>query len=465
MISATLDHKIRTSLAGLPEGAAMSIAEALSIPNLAKFEAQKQGVWGWQRMPDTIDLYEISNGQLIMPRGFAHSFTEGMEMMGHEVRWTDERTYESLFTIGNKIDPRPHQGPALDAILLHEQGIYKAPAGSGKTVTVLMAIRKAATRSIVIVNTKDIVWQWIERTTEYLGEHFPIGQIGDGIFDVSPYLTIATAQTLHRRFDALEAEGFFDLFGFVCLDECHHATADTYNKILNRFSSRYRIGVSATPDKTGDFALATNVLGPVFHTTHERDVPALMKPTIVKVPTKFGFGFRGGGRSNNYQQMLDALINNLDRNEQIVQLIMENAGHHQLLVSKRLAHLDLLRDMLFDRGFPDPIVTITGQDDNDARKEAKALAEVSPCLVLSTLADEAMDIPRLDRLHLPFPQKNAGLVTQQVGRVGRKHDEKADALVFDYADMNVGPLEKQWRVRRFEVYEPRGYKIETRKVV
>jgi superfamily II DNA or RNA helicase len=62
---------------------------------------------------------------------------------------------------------------------------------------------------------------------------------------------------------------------------------------------------------------------------------------------------------------------------------------------------------------------------------------------------------------LPFPQKNAGLVTQQVGRVEREHPDKADALIYDFADMNVGPLEKQWRVRRFEVYEPRGYKIET----
>jgi superfamily II DNA or RNA helicase len=63
-----------------------------------------------------------------------------------------------------------------------------------------------------------------------------------------------------------------------------------------------------------------------------------------------------------------------------------------------------------------------------------------------------------------FPQKNPGLVTQQVGRVERKHPDKLDAIIFDYADGNVGPLDKQWRTRRFEVYEPRAYKISTRKV-
>jgi hypothetical protein len=30
-------------------------------------------------------------------------------------------------------------------------------------------------------------------------------------------------------------------------------------------------------------------------------------------------------------------------------------------------------------------------------------------VILSTLADEALDIPILDRLHLVFPQRNAGL--------------------------------------------------------
>jgi hypothetical protein len=51
-----------------------------------------------------------------------------------------------------------------------------------------------------------------------------------------------------------------------------------------------------------------------------------------------------------------------------------------------------------------------------------------------------------------------------VGRVERKHPDKTDAIIFDYVDGNVGPLDKQWRTRRFEVYMPRGYKIETRKV-
>jgi superfamily II DNA or RNA helicase len=465
-ITTIIDHCLRVRVSDLPSDIADHIMEALSIPNLAKQKALDQYVWGAEQLPDSIELYSIEGEWLVMPRGFATMYAEGLRAMGMEIGWVDRREWRAKFRIGNRPELRPWQRPAVEVMRTHQQGIYKAPAGSGKTVAVLALIQQLACKSLVIVNTKDIVWQWNERVREFLGEHYPVGQVGDGIFDVTPYLTIATEQTLHRRFAELERDGFFDEFSLVCLDECHHAQADTYRAVLDRFSARYRLGVSATPEKTGDFALATNVLGPIIHETLPNAVDSLQKPEVIRVPTKFGFGFRGTKsrfQRSNYPQMIDALIRNEDRNLLIVNHIIENEGHHQLVVSKRLEHLDILHGMLIDEGLVDPIVTITGQNDNEHRQEAKALAESSPCVLLSTLADEAMDIPRLDRLHLVFPQRNSGLVTQQVGRVERKHPDKADALIYDYWDGNTGPLDAQWRVRHLEVYKRRGYRITTRR--
>jgi superfamily II DNA or RNA helicase len=445
------------------------MCEALSIPNLVKAKAKKMDEWGWEKLPDYIELYEFdTNGdeetRLVMPRGFLERFMVGMEAFGGEIVLKEGRCWRSVFRIGDKVDLRRWQVPQIETLRSWEQGILKAPAGSGKTVTMLALIQMLACKSIVIVNTKDIIWQWQERARTFLGEHYPVGQIGDGKFDVSPYLTIATAQTLNSRFDELEEQGFFDSFSFVCLDECHHATAETYNKILNRFSSRFRFGVSATPDKTGDFELAVNVLGPIIHVTHPHDVDTLTKPKVVRVPTKFGYGFRGHKnrwQRSNYGDMIKALISNPERNRLIIDVIKANAGHHQLLVTKRLEHIQILEDLLLDEGWDEALVRLTGKDSNEHRDEAVALIGSTPGLMLSTLADEALDIPRLDRIILPFPQKNTGLVTQQVGRVERIADGKADAIIFDIVDGNVGVLHSQWKARRFEVYEARGYKIET----
>lgn len=462
-IDLVLDHKIRTAWNPLPEEVKTLLLAALTLENQAKIAALKQRRWDARDMPDSIPMYRFESGLLAMPRGFLPNLLSGLTNMGHTYTIEDNRTFEPLFRAGEIITPRPWQEDAIPVLIKSEHGIWKAPAGSGKTVGVLAIIRKLAVKSCVVVNTKDILWQWVDRAFQFLGPHYPVGQIGAGKFDVSPYLTIATAQTLASRFDQLEADGFFDQFGAVFLDECHWATADTYQRVMNRFSARVREGVSATPDKTGDFELAKLVLGPIVHTTHPRDVTSLMKPEVLKIPTKFGFGYKGGTSRwsrSNYPELLEALCNDTDRNKLIAAAVVKYcSGHHALLVSARKTHLSLLRAHIEQLGYPDPILTLTGEDSNDDRRKATEFVGSEPSLLLSTVANEAVDIPRLDRLVLPFPQGNDGLVTQQVGRVERTHQAKADAVILDICDLNVGPLERQWLKRRNDVYRQRGYKV------
>ena len=47
-----LGYDIRVALDDLPDGVAPQLMDALTIPNKAKWEAQKQHQWGWQSMPD-----------------------------------------------------------------------------------------------------------------------------------------------------------------------------------------------------------------------------------------------------------------------------------------------------------------------------------------------------------------------------------------------------------------------------
>jgi superfamily II DNA or RNA helicase len=456
-----VDHKLRIDRKEIPSQVENSILEALSIPNMERQKAMEQNLWGWKEMPRTIDLWRHVKGELIMPRGFLSSLLKGLAAYGVEYELNDQRVHDNDLPMPDPIDLHSWQEPAVRAIRMFEQGIWKAPAGSGKTVGVLEAIRRCKGPSIVLVNTKDILWQWQDRAKKFLGAGFPLGQIGDNVFEISPYLTIATAQTLHSRYDRLVADGFFDYFSFVCLDECHHATAETYNRLVNRFSARYRIGVSATPDKTGDFDLAINVLGPIFHETHRKDVESIVAPEIFKVSTNFSFKFKrqNGKRPSNYPQLLAHLISDPERNALIVKSLMINEGAHALVVSKRIEHLEILKERLVRAGYSKPILMMTGDTSNEDRQAIVGIAKSKPCVILSTLADEALDIPRLDSLFLVYPQRNPGLIEQQVGRICRSHPGKERPQVFDFADPLVGPLDSQWKSRRSHVYRPHGYDV------
>ena len=70
------------------------------------------------------------------------------------------------------------------------------------------------------------------------------------------------------------------------------------------------------------------------------------------------------------------------------------------------------------------------------------------------LAKEGLDIPRLDRLYLPTPQKDYAVITQSIGRIARTCEGKGEPVCFDYVD-NIKSLVKAYK-RRCTSYRKAG---------
>lgn len=466
-IRATIDNRIRVHRGDLPsEEVGYHLVEALTLDNKEKWRLRelKRPPDEWKDLPDQILLWTFEDDVLTMPRGFRHDFEAGMAELGYRVEYDDQRFRKAVFRLGQTVEPRDHQPPAIEAIRQYQDLIYKAPTGSGKTITSLLAIRSLAMPSIIIVNTIAIAEQWVDRTHEALGDHYPVTIIGDRKFEISPYLTVATAQTLWARYDDLKRSGFFNRFGIVVLDECHHATARTFSIILDSFNAMYRWGVSATPEKTGDFRIAQACLGPVMHETplgmmFEKGY--LLKPRVVKVQSTVGKGVKKkkGARFNWNSTLKKVLGDNL-RQDAIAVNIMNNQGKHQLVLSAQLGHLDDLERRIREMGFADRIFFLTGREDGQGRDATTRGITTHPGVIFSTIANEAVDIKILEIVHLAFPQKNVGLITQQIGRVMRSMEGKAQPVIFDYTDDHVPQLEAQWLLRSREVYRPLGIEVE-----
>jgi hypothetical protein len=94
-----IDHKLRVRVRHLPEGALFALCEALSIPNIEKAKAKKLDQWGWQRMPDHIEMFSFEidsmtdDTWLVMPRGFLGDYAAGMQSFGYEVELQDRRSH------------------------------------------------------------------------------------------------------------------------------------------------------------------------------------------------------------------------------------------------------------------------------------------------------------------------------------------------------------------------------------
>jgi ATP-dependent helicase IRC3 len=105
---------------------------------------------------------------------------------------------------------------------------------------------------------------------------------------------------------------------------------------------------------------------------------------------------------------------------------------------------------------------LTGKEGLERRMEIYELADAGNCAVFSTLgvAGEALDIPRLDRIHLAFPMKNEETVWQVIGRGARLHENKDSCIIFDYKD-EVEVLKNQHLHRLRKVYQKRELEVQS----
>jgi superfamily II DNA or RNA helicase len=255
---------------------------------------------------------------------------------------------------------------------LHQQGIYKAPTGSGKTVSVCGLIWETRPqRSIILVDRINLVDQWISSISEHIGiPRDEIGRIGEGGW-TEGRITVATVQTIHKNIKRLRREGWFEQFSLMCLDECHHVTADTFLEVVQEFPARVRLGCSATPDKTGIFEVALNTLGEVFYeTTHEelRELGILVEPEVRVVATGFRFAYWGDhkadkkghcqkpgcktrkpfhGHRNNYNDLKAALVTDEDRAWDIgCEIARDYDNNHQVVITDQTTQIEHLAGLL-----------------------------------------------------------------------------------------------------------------------
>jgi len=145
------------------------------------------------------------------------------------------------------------------------------------------------------------------------------------------------------------------------------------------------------------------------------------------------------------------LIADDERNQTIAEVAdAEVAGGNSVLIlSRRIEHLGRIAERM-----QYPCEILTGQRSRSDR--SRIIRDFREghirCLLSTQLADEALDVPRLNRVLLTHPGKHEGRLIQQVGRALRKHPDKKDAKIYDFVDDRVGVLRYQWNQRK------RGYK-------
>ena len=433
-----LNNKLH--LHGAPAELAAQLRAQFTLDNPLYIAARKAGRYTGH-LPPTLHFCEQADDALIMPRGAANTVWRRAREHGL-VEVEDNRLVLPEIDLTFRGSLRPYQQQACNSATESTMAALEAGTGSGKTVMALAIIAARKQPTLVLVHTRELLYQWRERIEQFLDVE--AGLIGDGRFEVRP-LSVAIVNTARNRLDEL-----VDRFGHVVVDECHRVPASMFSEAVTAFPARFLLGLSATPyrrdgmDKLIGWFVGEHRMRVDLCTLQE--VGAVLRPKIVERETDFLYHY-----ADDYQDMITALVENPHRNESIAADIRQQAeqGRTVLVVSDRVDHLKRLVEL----AAVDRARLLTGKT---PKKERLAIVEDLKAgnvpVLYSTLSliGEGFDAPGLDTLLLASPIRFNGRLKQVVGRVMRAADGK-QPVVIDYVDPRVGLLKHQAKARR-EVY-------------
>lgn len=124
--------------------------------------------------------------------------------------------------------------------------LYHA-TGTGKTVTAVSDAKRFGKRTLFLAHTIELVNQAYD-TFKNLWKGVSVGKFGDTVKEKDAYIVCGSIQSV-----ALNLELFHeDDFEYLIIDEAHHASAETYQKVLAYFRPQFTLGLTATPDRTDE---------------------------------------------------------------------------------------------------------------------------------------------------------------------------------------------------------------------
>ena len=166
---------------------------------------------------------------------------------------------------------RPAQRPVVDSFLLPEphDGVISLHTGGGKTVCALYIASQLRVPALVIVHNTFLRDQWEDRIKSFLPKA-RIGRVQADVCEVADRdVVIVMLQTLSMK--ELNAD-LFKPIGLVIVDECHHIASEVFVQALPKITSRYMLGLSATPDRKDKLMYVINwFLGPLLYKSDTGD--------------------------------------------------------------------------------------------------------------------------------------------------------------------------------------------------
>jgi superfamily II DNA or RNA helicase len=352
---------------------------------------------------------------------------------------------------------RPAQLPVVNSFLHPEphDGILSLHTGGGKTVCALYIASRLQLPTLVIVHNTFLRDQWEDRIKSFL-PNARIGRVQADVCEVADRdVVIVMLQTLSMK--ELNAN-LFKPIGLVIVDECHHIASEVFVQALPKITSRYMLGLSATPDRKDKLMYVINwFLGPLLYKSDTGDsVDTKVNVEVfeyVNHDTVFNEIVLSSSGFVSVPIMVNKLAECEDRTKWLCGIIEDicEEGRQVLVLSDRVQHCaDLLAGLSPE---VQETACILSQKVSSA-KRTEFCADKKILIATYSMCKEGFDVPTLNTLVMATPRPD---IDQIVGRILRveKSVRKVHPLIVDIVDPQ---FRRQFGARN-TLYKKRNYKV------
>ena len=364
--------------------------------------------------------------------------------------------------MGQTIELRDYQQEATENLQkMREEGktialLYHA-TGVGKTITAATDAKAVGGRTLFLVNALKLASQ-AKETFAKVWPEATLGEYTGSQKDMIQTVIFATVQSISKDLEKFSPTDF----DYLIVDECHHAAANTYQKIFTYFHPKFILGLTATPERSDGedmLELFQNVAHKMdLKTAVERGV--LVPIRCIRVKTNIDLtDVRINGIKYNSQD-LESKLFIPERNQLIVDTYLKYVnGKKTVIFCASVDHAAEIAKLLRDNGVK--AEAVSGRDRVEVREKILKDYETGSTNVLCAcdLLNEGWDSPHTTVLFMARPTMSKTIYLQQLGRGTRRCPGKEDLLVVDFVD-NANMFNMPYSLHRvldIAKYQPMAY--------
>lgn len=337
-----------------------------------------------------------------------------------------------------KIKPNYMQRKALKELNRNraigiDRALVVSATGSGKTyLAAFDALNFGPNRLLYVVHEGSILRKSLETFQEVFGGLKTCGMYSGEAKELDSDFLFSTNVSMCRSLELFEKKEF----DYIIIDECHHAVADTYRKIIDYFEPEFLLGLTATENRMDNQDVVELFGNNIPYELRLRD--AIINDLIV--PFHY-YGIRDElvdyGLTDTEERRLIAQISNEENCEFICQQIENHRPQGQKLKAlafcRSIHHARMMAENLGEHYHT---AFLSGSNKtgerirafNDLQSDSKELE----ILFAVDILNEGVDIPGVNMVLFLRPTESSTIFIQQLGRGLRKYPNKSYVTILDF---------------------------------